>query len=394
MTPRGQARTDLGHKRERNDDQTLVDDALGLYVVCDGLSGHHGGHRAAELAIDAISGAVAAEAPTFAQLQGEALEARLEKTLADAFRHACQEIFEEANRVRSFGGMGCSATAVLVYGDRAVRAHVGASRLYLIRNRKPYLLTRDHSIAYELVESGRMEPGNPRLDDFERVLTRSLGTFRTVMVDTAPIFLETGDLLAICSNGAWTGPGGTQRLAGVLANSRPNDLAKRVIHQANEAGGDDNTSVVTITFEGEVTSPELDLLPSELVPLLQSTPLFRGLSHRQVGLVLAAGRHETYPDGNAVVDVGQRLDEILVVLDGRLLRGSDRLERGELFAIGAFHSEARKAKLPIPANGQAKVLHISHREFRALAQSQARLGLALYQNLVRLAAKLPLDEPN
>src|SRR2546421_570250 len=132
------ARTDVGMKREHNEDSFLLNEDLGLYVVCDGMGGHAGGETASRLAVqtvekELISTRLRADDP-FASTVGLE-ETPLAIALQEAIEGACSMVYRTSRTEPELQGMGTTCIALLLRGDVAVVGHVGGSRAYFVGQR-------------------------------------------------------------------------------------------------------------------------------------------------------------------------------------------------------------------------------------------------------------------
>jgi len=269
--------TDVGRERELNQDrfyykvvQDSDEEPLGLFVVADGMGGHLAGEVASQWTVGTLKRDLA---PLFRpqdpsvtrRLNAEALAAvgsgvtvRLDETdLARMLEHAV----ERANQVllgyarkhpEEAGGMGSTLSLCVVEGDRATIAHVGDSRVYLWREGRMRLLTEDHSVPGALVKQGRLTIQEAHDHPHRHVLYRCLGLKPSIEVDIYPsVSLQTGDALLLCSDGLWDMVYPTERLAAYLASeARPLSICRRLVDAANEAGGEDNITVLLVRVEG------------------------------------------------------------------------------------------------------------------------------------------------
>src|SRR5512137_2069654 len=198
------AKTDVGQKRQGNEDRFCLDPVLGLYVVADGMGGHAAGEVASRLAVETIqermekylSGADAAiVGPAAATGSAEA------NFLLSSIRLANQIIFDSANDRREYAGMGTTVVAVLTRGDRFVLANVGDSRIYRIRRNEIVQVSRDHSFVQQQVEKGMMSAAEAHQSQYRHMITRALGLKESVDVDLTEQPVHPGDVLVLCSDG-------------------------------------------------------------------------------------------------------------------------------------------------------------------------------------------------
>lgn len=239
--------TDVGQRREQNQDALLIDEPLGLFIVADGMGGHAGGGTASRIAVDTIRKTILQareEEPTMFGSGAEGEENPLPDVLGHAVEQACAAIFEAAQDDRDLAGMGTTVTAVLVDGNSAFVAHVGDSRAYLLRSGHIYQVTQDHSLVAEQLRSGAITEEDARNSRYKNIITRSVGFEREVLVDLMGLELEAGDAIVACSDGLSNLVEDQEILA--LVEEEGNEAVERLVDLANERGGDDNVTVAMI----------------------------------------------------------------------------------------------------------------------------------------------------
>ena len=239
--------TDVGLVRSNNQDQFLV--SPGLYAVADGMGGHAAGEVASSTAIKALQAAFAASG----EHSAEALES--------AAKAANRAVWEQARTNRGMLGMGTTlvALAVVEHGDGTnalAVAHIGDSRLYLLRESALQQLTVDHSLVQELVDDGRISPAQAAVHPQRHVLTRALGVEPTVQVDLIDVTPRHGDRYLLCSDGL-PREASDEQIAAVLTRfSDPSEAAKELVTLANDRGGSDNITAVVVDVLANEDSPE------------------------------------------------------------------------------------------------------------------------------------------
>lgn len=212
-----------------------------LFALADGVGGHERGEVASKAAIECVTQGFR-DSP--GQEQHSALLSRLVQA-ANVFVY-------EQGRAGSPGGVSMATTIVacaLRY-DRAVVAHVGDSRCYLVRLGHATALTRDHTVAGEQARMGLISTREASKSHSKHILSRSVGTELFVQVETSEHQVLTGDVLVLCSDGLHGAVSGGD-IAGVV--SRINDLqaaAQKLVDLANERDGSDNVSVQLIRVRG------------------------------------------------------------------------------------------------------------------------------------------------
>lgn len=236
------ALTDVGCQRENNEDSygywESDDDAvfarLGrLAIVADGMGGHEGGQIASHIAVDAIQ-------ESYANTTAADPQHALVTALGDAHRRIQQRAREDAN----LQGMGTTSTAFAIVGRQLHYAHVGDSRLYLLRNGTLKVLSRDHSLVARLVETGLIREEEAENHPQKHVLTAALGVAADIEPDAPaqPIPLENSDIVVICTDGLW-GQLTEKELREILVSQKPAQACQSLVRLAKEHGGPDNLTL-------------------------------------------------------------------------------------------------------------------------------------------------------
>jgi protein phosphatase len=243
------ALTDPGLIRERNEDTYAIETSLGCYLVCDGMGGHAAGEVASRLAADSIcsylrGGSDAPDSPHSAQ-SDESISP-ITNQLGGAIRYANRVILHEALQRPACAGMGTTVVATLIRGRVASVAHVGDSRLYLVRDQCLDCLTTDHSME---VERNRLDLFDGRTDRPRRtsVLTRAVGVADSVEVDLSEAPLMPGDVLLLCSDGLTREVTPHAILETVIDRKTPQPIAEQLMSLAKAAGGRDNITVLILS---------------------------------------------------------------------------------------------------------------------------------------------------
>lgn len=236
------SKTDRGRVRTDNQDAyfagKITDDAV-FAVVCDGMGGANAGNVASELAVRHISEYVIRSYRDGMNMTDS------EKTLKNAIVSANISLYDKAVNNAELAGMGTTAVAAFVKDGTAVIAHVGDSRIYLV-NGEIKQLTRDHSVVQSLIESGKITPEDAKVHPRKNVITRALGAEENVAVDSDCLNLSNGDTLLLCSDGL-TNFLDDKDILKVFQNNDISAVAERLVEEANENGGGDNITVVTVT---------------------------------------------------------------------------------------------------------------------------------------------------
>jgi PPM family protein phosphatase len=252
--------TDVGQRRDHNEDAFLVDPDLGLFVVADGMGGHAGGGTASRLAVETIQESVKDARKVEPDLFGAGSgldDSPIPDVLREAVESACARIFGTAQQDPELAGMGTTVTAALVDGRTAFVAHVGDSRCYLLRKGRIYQVSEDHSLVNEQLKAGAISADEAKHSRFKNIITRSVGFEQQVQVDLMGLELEGGDALVICCDGLSNLVDDPEILR-IVDESPLDEAPALLIALANDRGGDDNITVIVIRASEPVIAPASD----------------------------------------------------------------------------------------------------------------------------------------
>ena len=244
--------SDVGRVRTNNEDCYKIVELLHLFVLSDGMGGEVHGEIASAMAVETVvKHCRDADSNPAAQVIGAVQphwSART-KHLATAVHLANRTIFKAAEKNPDHRGMGATLTAAWIHGAKLSIAHVGDSRAYLLRSGSLLQLTRDHSLVAEQVRRGILTVAEAEESNMQSVLLRALGAQAAIEVDAEEHILFPRDVLLLCSDGLTrlvTEP----EIAGTLqAETDPARAAEKLVALANERGGPDNITVLTVRLE-------------------------------------------------------------------------------------------------------------------------------------------------
>jgi protein phosphatase len=256
-------KTDVGLIREHNEDNFLIADItsgvrsndgreplrlqLGdkgaLLLVCDGMGGAAAGEVASQMAVDSIYEALTASEPqardAFARLVRRAVE------------RANERIFVQSRDNQSERGMGTTCTVAALVDQTLVVGQIGDSRCYILRDGKLAQVTKDQSLAWQLIEAGAMTPEEAKAFEHANIILQALGVQERVEVVLSQVSLRKGDVALLCSDGLH-GPVSDEELLSVLVMEPDlQKAAESLIQKALDRDGPDNITVVLARFDGE-----------------------------------------------------------------------------------------------------------------------------------------------
>ncbi|MFH1809956.1 MAG: PP2C family serine/threonine-protein phosphatase [Pseudomonadota bacterium] len=249
MYPVSFGQTDVGRKRPHNEDSFFRDDALGLYVVADGMGGHAAGEVASAESVDQIHGMVKRGFGAVDAIREEVTDPNrqaVRRLIESAVQAATYMVFSMAELEPERKGMGTTISSMLVGGNRAFVAQVGDSRVYLVRDGRAIQITEDHTWVNWQVKIGAMTREQAAVSPRANAITRAVGIRDYVDVDTFEIELKPGDHFLLCSDGLHGYFSAEADVADTLGRDGLPRAAQRFIDLANNRGGKDNITVVLV----------------------------------------------------------------------------------------------------------------------------------------------------
>jgi PPM family protein phosphatase len=236
-------KTDVGLKRDINQDTILVDKKTSLFIVADGMGGHRGGEIASAMAAETVQEIIEEQVGS-----GGPISPR--DTMKKAFREASRRIYIKSTRENpELMGMGTTMVSAFCFENKLYFANVGDSRAYLFKENNLWQITEDHSLVNEQIRAGILDPDGPDANVGRNVITRSVGFEEDVLVDIVERDVVPGELFLLCSDGL-CGLVSNERIAEICRKNKPPQIVVKCIEEAKRAGGDDNISVIVFHEKG------------------------------------------------------------------------------------------------------------------------------------------------
>lgn len=229
LVARHGALTDIGLHRKTNEDTFVVQPPL--YAICDGMGGANAGEVASGIAAETLAAEVARGTPLHAAAEA-----------------ANAAVYQRAQGHRGESGMGTTLTALLLEGDAARFAHIGDSRIYLLRGDELRQISDDHSLVGEMVRDGHLTVEEAAVHPHRSILSRALGTEAQAQIDEFGLDLLPGDVLLLCSDGL-SGPVSADEILAALTRDDPQEAAELLIQEARRRGGPDNITAVVVRLD-------------------------------------------------------------------------------------------------------------------------------------------------
>ena len=237
--------TDVGQRRTNNQDyanQYKNKAGKSMIFLADGMGGHRAGNIASEMAVTDLGAAwVATEISTINEIR-EWFAENLEKENQQIHRIGQDEEHK---------GMGTTLEAVAIIDDQVLFAHVGDSRIGLVRNGEYHQLTSDHSLVNALLKAGQITEEEAAHHPQRNIITQSIGQKDELQPDFGMVTVEAGDFIVINSDGLTNMISGDEIRDIVVSDLSVEEKAKTLVRFANNAGGLDNITVVLIHFAEE-----------------------------------------------------------------------------------------------------------------------------------------------
>ncbi|MEA2747425.1 MAG: family protein phosphatase [Myxococcales bacterium] len=392
------AATDVGNVREHNEDNFLVDKKLSLFMVADGMGGHAAGEVASAIAVRTIHEEIKREKELLADfLTGARGASRVTNKdilalMEHAVHRACSRIHEEAQSDPQKRGMGTTLSALIILGTRGFIAHVGDSRIYLARGGGVQQVTEDHTVYNELIKRGKLTREQIEKVGHKNAITRAVGVYEQVDVDTLMIEVLPGDQFLLASDGLTGYLETTDELVPYVAKDG-DSATKALVDLAKVRGGKDNITVVLVRLGGEAKDDERAKRLALKREVLGRMPLFARLSDRELLRVMQAVEVRSYDDQAVVIREGDKGDELFIVLSGKVSvsRGGETLTRlgaGEHFGeMALIRAVPRSAS--VTSDGGAELIVIRRTDFFELLRSEHEIAVKmLWQFLGVLADRL------
>ena len=243
------ALTDPGQKRKRNEDFYISDDALGLFVVIDGMGGHARGDVASHLVGEAIRTFVAETVQGSQKTWPFEFDPHLSYSanrIKAAVAVANDRLARRAGEDEQLRGMGATMAGALIDGEHVVISHVGDCRTYLIRDGGIRQVTSDHSWVAEQVRSGLIDQADAKRHPLRNVVTRAISGAESLEVDVIELTLSPGDRLLLCCDGLHGVVSDDDLLQKTTAASGPQAACEALVALANARGAPDNVTAIVV----------------------------------------------------------------------------------------------------------------------------------------------------
>lgn len=238
------AKTDVGRVRNSNQDSYAAGEfrnGVAWVVVCDGMGGNAGGNVASSTAVKYISERITTS------YRENMSSSSIRNLLLTSITNANYEIYDLAQAKEELQGMGTTVVAAIITETTLFVAHAGDSRAYIVSEESIKQVTRDHSIVQNMVERGEITEEEAQIHPRKNLITRALGVDENLKVDFTEEDTDPSDIFLFCTDGL-TNFVSDESVLSLIRQDPNSDLASKLVATANEAGGGDNITVVTVAY--------------------------------------------------------------------------------------------------------------------------------------------------
>ena len=372
-------KTHTGKIRATNEDYYLLNDDMGIYIICDGVGGPPEEAVASQLAAETVMTDLCAHNDVITRYAMDpSPENRRVMTglCRSAIQAACRKVYDARRTIPRQRGMSTTCAMLVLAGSHALLAHVGDSRAYLIRSGRAWQMTEDHSFG---LEQFHLDMGTDLVpQDINSPVTRFLGQYPSVEVDILDVELMSGDRFILCSDGL--GDYLTPRTLLKLADQVEADkLPAKLLRMANRKGGKDNSTCIVIDLE-DVGMVEGQMNAMEKIKALRQIPFFESLGFLELVKVLNLLHMRRIAKGDSVIRKDEAGLLFYVMMDGAAEVKCGR-KRIACLGPGDFFDETHfadgtsgKGKLKIVTTERTSVLAIRKADFNSLMFDQLQLS--------------------
>ena len=390
---RSHGETNVGRKRKHNEDNFLIDSDLKLYIVADGMGGHNAGEVASEYTIKIIRREVLKNKEIIIKTikeekngsQGEPEEAI--RLVEHAIQTACYEVFHMAQANESRKGMGTTVVVLLIVGDRAIVAHVGDSRVYLVRKNKLHQITEDHSMVQEQLKQGKITKEEAEHSPYKNVITRAIGIYEYVPPDIIYLELAREDRFMLCSDGVYPYFSENELLQTLITKKPLDQISNFMVNKVLNAGAHDNLTIIIaeiVNINTKVSQMEI----SSKLDILKKIPLFQYLGYKELVKTYSIISTKKYNRGDIIIQEGDIGQEFFILFKGKVavLKGAvevAQLNPGSNFGeMGLVDNAPRSAS--IKALDTCYLMVVERAKFFELMKKEPKISVKLLWSFLKV----------
>lgn len=400
------AQTDIGKQRGHNEDNYILDQAMGLYGVADGMGGHAAGEIASQMALEMLSQAISKRSNELNLLVEENPEKHRKKIIAivtEAIQYAARQVYDLSRTKASSRGMGTTLSSILTLNSKGVISHVGDSRVFLLRDGQLQQLTEDHSLVREQLRLGLITEEEAERSPYKNVITRAVGASEELEPDVLFIDLQANDRFLLCSDGLHGYMNETE-IQAFMADKDPQKIPSKLIDIANERGGRDNITAIILHIEQEhseqVTPPKSPDLSVSNTPqprraeitlrmdTLQKLSLFEHMTYDELVRIMEITYLKTYQPTDIVFKEDSKGESIYILLKGEIgiFSKGHRLhtiQEGQHFGELSLFKKEPHHITAIAEKSDTQLLTIQRKSLITLMQKEPTLAVKLMWSILK-----------
>lgn len=381
--------SDKGQKREHNEDYFITDADSGISIVCDGMGGHASGEVASQQAAKTVWAFLRQHQARLIELSAQDTpESRTEisKLLTQSVLSACKAVYDHAQTQAHCKGMGTTLTLLMVINQKGLMAHVGDSRLYLLRDQVVHQISEDHTYINALLHNG-YTLAEALQSPYAHTITRAVGIEPQEEVDTLVFDILPGDTFLLCSDGLHNYLQDTEQLRRMMAVEPVQAIPQQLIAFANQQGGKDNITAIAVRFDQAVADKQKNKQIRLKLDSLKQMDLFKDLSLNELSKVISACIVKKFAAGSRVIQENTPGDVLYVLLEGSVaLSRQDKplrtLQAGSHFGEMAFINN-RPRSATVKTQEDCLFLIFSQHQFQALVKTQPVIANKILMALAR-----------
>jgi serine/threonine protein phosphatase PrpC len=383
---RGWGYSSVGRIRKENQDAFWVDVPGHCFALADGMGGHAAGEVASAMMVEGIRMGADAGRGLFRRFESEPSDDHRRQVLVQleyAVRQAHRAIKIRAREEQDKRGMGTTCDALVLVGTEAFIAHVGDSRIYLLRRGEVQRLTQDHTLAQALLGRGMITPEEAATSPQRSTLVNAVGVTHPLSVDVAHLDLRLGDRFILCSDGVHEYFPRPDELLDIADRLPGGGAVQQIVDLACERGGRDNATAVLVEY-GDPSQSRVDGEALAQAGTLAMSPVFAGLSEdERLRVVRAAVERDLGKDEELSLPTYGR-GVAYVVVDGAVGYGdgATAFGPGTLIDAPALVGGAVPPQRP-HAIEHARVLALRTEDFVGLTHEDPAIGVKLLWNLIQ-----------
>ncbi len=235
--------SDIGLSRQNNEDVWSHKLDYSFFALADGMGGHKAGEVAAKEAVSFMCSSIE---DIFVSTDIHWKISELKSYLKLFMEHTNSWVYHLSKTTQKFHGMGTTLCTILFYEKELILGHVGDSRIYLFRDQRLDQLTKDHSLKNELITQGKFIDTEKHPFLHKNILTRAIGSHKTVVPELDVVPVQPGDVYLMCSDGLSDYASDTEIASLIKQEKTPKTVSTALIETAKKNGGNDNITVIII----------------------------------------------------------------------------------------------------------------------------------------------------